>query len=115
MSQDASLPFEISVLEAQRLIGKRGADLRVIDVRDPDEYGLCRLPGAELIPLSTLPAAAAEKLADKGATLLVYCHHGMRSARAASVLRELGYVGAVSMAGGIEQWAVEIDPTVPRY
>ena len=110
-----TLPLEISVLEAQRLIGERGADLRVIDVRDPDEYALCRLPGAELIPLSTLPGAATEKLADKDATLVVYCHHGMRSLRAVNILREKGYTGAVSMAGGIEQWAVEIDPTVARY
>lgn len=111
----ADVELEISVAEAQRLIAAKGASLRLIDVRDPDEYALCRLPGAELIPLPVLPSEAAQKLADKSAPLLLYCHHGMRSARAAALLRELGYAGAMSMAGGIEQWAVEVDPTMARY
>lgn len=111
----AGVPLEISVAEAQLLIAAQGAQLRVIDVRDPDEYALCRLPGAELMPLPVLPSQAAQKLADQSAPLLLYCHHGMRSARAAALLRELGYAGAISLAGGIEQWAVEVDPTMARY
>lgn len=111
----SDVPLEVSVGEAQRLMTAKGAALRVIDVRDPDEYALCRLPGAELLPLSTLPSQAREELPDTGAELLVYCHHGMRSARAATLLREMGYGGAISMAGGIEQWALEIDPTTTRY
>ena len=108
-------PLEISVQETQRLLAAKGADLRLIDVRDPEEYAHCRLPQAELIPLSTLPTDAATKLPDKHAPILLYCHHGMRSARAADLLRQLGYQNAQSMSGGIDQWSHEIDSTVPRY
>ncbi len=109
------LPLEISVQETQRLLAAEGAGLRLIDVRDPDEYAHCRLPHAELIPLATLPADAASKLTDKSAQILVYCHHGMRSARATEFLRQMGYTNARSVAGGIDRWAQEIDPTTPTY
>lgn len=111
----AEIPLEISAQETQRLIAARGANLRLIDVRDPDEYEFNRLPGAELISLQELPSTAATRLPDKGAELILYCHHGMRSAQAANYLRQLGYANARSMAGGIERWSVEIDSTVPRY
>ena len=109
------LPLEISVQETQRLLTQEGVDLRLLDVRDPDEYAFCRLPRAELIPLSTLPSEAAAKLPDKGAHLVVYCHHGMRSMRATEALRQMGYFQVQSMAGGIDKWAHEIDSTTPTY
>ncbi len=114
---DAPLPLEISVREAvERLAGRAESGLRLIDCRDPEEFAFNRIDGAELIPLSTLPRVAADRLGDdKSAPLVVYCHHGMRSARAASVLRQLGYLQAQSLAGGIDRWSQEIDPAVPRY
>lgn len=108
-------PPEISVREAQGLLEARPAGLRVIDVRDPDEFQICRLPGAELIPLGELPAVAAQRLPDRGAELLVYCHHGMRSLRAVHHLRALGYDRARSMSGGMDRWSLEIDPGAARY
>ena len=108
-------PLEISVQETRRLLAEKAAGLRVVDVRDPDEYAYCRLPGSELIPLATLPAEAAEKLPDKSAQILVYCHHGMRSMRAAEYLSQTGYTNARSVAGGIDRWAREIDATTPTY
>ena len=113
MSEDSSL--EVSVAETQRLLAVKAGSIRLVDVRDPDEYEHCRLPGAELIPLPTLPSEAAAKLPDKEAHILLYCHHGMRSLRAAEILRQLGYKHAQSMAGGIDRWSHEIDSTVPRY
>ena len=110
-----SLPFEISAAEAALLLKHRPAGLRVVDVRDPDEFQICQLAGAELMPLVTLPNDAMSKLGDVEARILVYCHHGMRSLRAVEMLRHLGYHGAQSVSGGIEQWSVEIDPKVPRY
>ena len=109
------IPLEISVQETQRLLAAESADLRLVDVRDPDEYAHCRLPRSELIPLMTLPSEAAAKLHAKDAPIILYCHHGMRSARAAEILRQLGYTNARSMAGGIDLWSSEIDPAVPRY
>ena len=108
-------PLEISVRETQRLLAQAGADVRLVDVRDPDEYAFCRLPGAELIPLATVPGDAAAKLPDKAAHIVVYCHHGMRSLRATEALRQLGYSHVQSMAGGIDRWSHEIDPATPTY
>ena len=111
----SDVPLEISVLATQRRMAEAGASLRLVDVRDPEEFAYNRLPGSELIPLLELPSVAAERLPDKAAEILVYCHHGMRSANAANYLRQLGYANARSMAGGIERWSREIDPSVPRY
>lgn len=109
------LPFEISVAAASKLRQAAPAGLRVLDVRDPDEFAICRLAGAELMPLVTVPNEAIAKLGDLDAPILVYCHHGMRSLRAVEMLRHLGYAKSQSLTGGIEQWSLEIDPTVPRY
>ena len=91
----------------------RGDRLLLVDVREPWEYDLCRIPGAKLIPLGTLPATL-NALLDRD-DVICYCHHGMRSLDAAVWLRQQGVENAKSMAGGIEQWSAEIDPNVPRY
>ena len=110
----ADLPSpEIGVAEARERLEAGGA--RLIDVRDPDEFAYCQLPGAELIPLATVPSEAAAKLPDKSAEIIVYCHHGMRSLHAVGQLRALGYTNARSLAGGIDRWSREADPSVPRY
>jgi rhodanese-related sulfurtransferase len=91
----------------------RGDKLLLVDVREQWEYDLCRIAGAELIPLGTLPANLNTLLdADE---VICYCHHGMRSLDAAVWLRQQGVENAKSMAGGIERWSAEIDPQVPRY
>jgi rhodanese-related sulfurtransferase len=91
----------------------RGEKVLLVDVREQWEYDLCRIPGAKLIPLSTLPANLnALRDADD---VICYCHHGMRSLDAASWLRQQGIERARSMSGGIERWSVEIDQQVPRY
>ena len=115
MSEPSDLPLEISVQETQRLLVEPRAGFRLIDVRDPEEFAFCKLPGAELISLAVLPSAAMSRLPDKAVEMILYCHHGMRSMRATEYLRELGYTNARSMAGGIEKWSTEIDPKVPRY
>jgi len=104
--------IQISVKEVNERIA-RGDKLLLVDVREQWEYDLCRIPGAKLIPLGTIPANLNAFLdADE---VICYCHHGMRSLDAASWLRQQGVESAKSMAGGIECWSVEIDPSVPRY
>jgi adenylyltransferase/sulfurtransferase len=117
MPADNALPLEIGAHEAEALISAgNGTETRLIDCRDPDEFAFNRIAGAELIPLPTLPGDAAARLGqNRDARIVVYCHHGMRSARAAGILRALGYRNAQSLAGGIDRWSVEIDPAVPRY
>lgn len=88
---------------------------RLIDVREADEWERCRLPGAELLPLSQFPAIAAERLTDRAEPLLVYCHHGVRSGRVVDFLLRSGFADVTNLAGGIEAWSLEVDPSVPRY
>jgi len=105
---------EISAAETRALLDS-GARLRLIDCREPDEWALCRIEGAEPIPLSIFSGAAAQLLLDKQEPIVIYCHGGVRSLRAGQYLAELGYTDVRSMAGGIDAWSLEVDPSVPRY
>jgi rhodanese-related sulfurtransferase len=105
---------EIPALETKTLLD-RGEKLRLIDCREKDEFALCRIEGAELIPLSIFAGVAREHLADLHEPIIIYCHAGVRSARAALYLTQLGYTNVRSMAGGIDAWSLDVDPAVPRY
>src|SRR5579863_5812814 len=107
--------LEISPKEAQaRLANENGAVL--IDVREPEEFAVARVEGAELVPMQKVPAELQrlEAMADER-DLMVMCHHGVRSLNVVAWLRERGIENCFSVAGGIDQWSVEIDPAVPRY
>jgi rhodanese-related sulfurtransferase len=91
----------------------RGEKLFLVDVREPHEHAFCRIEGAVLIPMGTIPANLQKLDADED--VICFCHHGMRSLDVANWLRQQGVPSAKSMAGGIERWSTEIDPTVPRY
>jgi rhodanese-related sulfurtransferase len=90
-----------------------GAPVLLLDVRQPEEHALCALPGSVLIPLGEL-LGRIEEVHPEGATVVVYCHHGVRSLSGAALLRRAG-IEAVSLAGGIDRWALTVDATVPRY
>jgi rhodanese-related sulfurtransferase len=94
----------------------RGEAIRLVDVREPAEYAIARIEGAELIPMGTVPSRLQhlDAAADE-ATLIVFCHRGVRSLNVAYWLREQGVAACRSMAGGIDRWSEEVDPTVPRY
>ena len=87
----------------------------LIDCREADELALCRIEGHDWIPLGNFPASVETIAASAANGVVVYCHHGMRSLRAASFLRAQGIGNAFSMRGGIDRWSQEIDPDVPRY
>lgn len=87
--------------------------ITLIDVREPHEWNFVRLPSARLIPLGTLSHEIASIDAD--ADVVVYCHHGMRSEMAAYALRAAGIRRVRNLAGGIDRWSVDVDPTLPRY
>lgn len=91
----------------------RGEKFVFVDVREKWEYDTSRIEGSVLIPLREIPGNL-EKLRNAG-EIVLFCHHGMRSLDAAAWLRSQGIEGARSMAGGIDRWAVEVDPKVPRY
>jgi rhodanese-related sulfurtransferase len=92
-----------------------GADLVFIDCREPDEHALVRIEAATLLPMSQFAQRASELEAFRGKHVVVHCHHGGRSMRVAQWLRQQGFEQAQSMAGGIDQWAAEIEPGMARY
>lgn len=108
-----SIP-EITVQEAQARLASTHPP-RLIDVREEDEWALARLPGAELLPLSRFIEGVAETLRDPAEALLVYCHHGTRSAHATDYLLRHGFRDVTNLAGGIDAWSLAIDPAIPRY
>jgi rhodanese-related sulfurtransferase len=110
-----NLGMEVRPLDVKRRLDA-GEALYLIDVREPAEFQLARIEGAELIPMRTVPAALQhlEAKADDG-TLIVFCHHGVRSLQVVNWLREQGIAACQSMAGGIDQWSAVIDPAIPRY
>jgi adenylyltransferase/sulfurtransferase len=85
----------------------------LLDVREPYEWAIARLPDARLVPLDALPDAV--HTLDPSAELIVYCHHGMRSAAAVAWLRSQGFRRARNLTGGIDRWSREVDPSTRRY
>ncbi|HEY0776533.1 MAG TPA: molybdopterin-synthase adenylyltransferase MoeB [Gemmatirosa sp.] len=94
---------------AERLA--RGDDVQLVDVREAWEYALARLPGARLVPLGTIGSDAV----DASRPVVVYCHHGARGRTALERLLAAGVTRVANLAGGIDRWSAEVDPTVPRY
>jgi adenylyltransferase/sulfurtransferase len=90
-----------------------GTPLVVVDVREPQEWDICHLPGAVLIPLGELPQRLGEL--DPAVPVVCQCRSGIRSARAAQFLRLQGFQDVRNLTGGILAWADEVDPTVPKY
>jgi sulfur-carrier protein adenylyltransferase/sulfurtransferase len=85
----------------------------LLDVREPYEWSIARLPEARLIPLDALPESVSAL--DPGAEMVVYCHHGIRSAAAVAWLRERGFRRARNLTGGVDQWSRKIDSSTRRY
>jgi rhodanese-related sulfurtransferase len=86
--------------------------LVLLDVREDWETALCRLENATHIPIEEIEFRTTEL--DPAEEIVVYCHHGVRSAAVAGFLRQQGF-RAVNLAGGLDQWAQAIDPTMKRY
>jgi adenylyltransferase/sulfurtransferase len=107
MGFDELAPAEL----ARRLA--QGDDLDLIDVREPHEWNIARLPGARLVPLGTLPQNL--HTLDSARDVVVYCRSGARSARAAAQLSAAGFRRVWNLTGGILRWSDEVDPSVPRY
>ena len=100
-----------SALKARLDAGER---IQVIDVRQPNEYAYAKIEGSRLIPLGEILSRIDEL--DPAAEAVVYCHMGGRSARAIQALEQYGYSGKLyNLAGGINAWSDEVDPSIPKY
>lgn len=110
-----SASLEISVRDVKQLLDS-GKTVHLVDVREPNEFAICKIEGAALIPMRTVPGELQEITAKADeAPVIVFCHHGMRSLNVVNWLREQGVANCASMAGGIDAWSAIIDPSVPRY
>ena len=102
---------EITPIElAERL---HVGDVELIDVREPHEWDIARIPGARLIPLGDFPAAIPSL--DRTRDIVVQCRSGMRSGKAVRQLQAAGFTKVKNLAGGILRWSDDVDPTVPKY
>jgi len=109
----AANPDEVTVQEMQNALRDVNQGIRVIDVREPDEYQIAHVDGVPLFPLSTLPQRFTEL--DPNQQYYIHCKSGVRSLRALQFLREQGFKYLKSVKGGINAWADEIDHAVPKY
>ncbi|MDR1498083.1 MAG: molybdopterin-synthase adenylyltransferase MoeB [Puniceicoccales bacterium] len=112
-STAGDVPLEISCEDAREWLTQRESIL-LLDVREAVERAICHLPDSIHIPLGALPDYLKEHPFPADKTVLVYCHHGQRSLRAARLLRANG-IPATSVAGGINRWAASLDTSLPRY
>lgn len=103
-------PLEIDVTTAARLQAE-GALL--LDVREASEVATCAIPGSRHIPMRQIPESLPDLPKDR--LILVQCHHGGRSMRVTQFLRANGFTQVTNVAGGIDAWALEIDPSLARY
>ena len=100
-------PGEIEVTEVKRKLD-RGDDFLLIDVREPHEHKIARIPGARLIPLGEFAKHVGEF--DPQAEIVIHCQSGVRSARACGILRNAGFTNVRNMKGGILAWRQQVDP-----
>jgi rhodanese-related sulfurtransferase len=113
-AHEKCMPKEISVQDLAGMQNSR-EPVFLLDVRQPWEHQFVALPGSMLIPLPELARRSGEVQPSKGSLVVVYCHHGIRSMSGAALLEQLGFENVASLVGGIDAWAMEVDPTMPRY
>ncbi|MBL8470592.1 MAG: sulfurtransferase [Rhodocyclaceae bacterium] len=92
--------------------GERSKPL-LLDVREAHEWNIGHLAGAQHMPMHSVPGRMGELARD--ADIVCICHHGGRSAQVAMFLKQQGYSKIYNLAGGVDAWACEIDPAMPRY
>ncbi len=103
---------QLTPQQVQDGLQKQPAPL-LLDVREEDEVRLCALPGSLHIPMNLIPLRHNELPDD--VPIIVYCHHGIRSLNVARYLVHVGFENVANLQGGIDAWARQIDPSMPRY
>ncbi|MEG4071745.1 molybdopterin-synthase adenylyltransferase MoeB [Microcoleus sp. Pol14C2] len=116
-AQDQKKIPEMTVTELKELIDSGAKDFVLLDVRNPNEYQICQIPGSVLVPLPDIEhGAGVAKVKEllNGHRLIAHCKMGGRSAKALGILKEAGIEG-INVKGGITAWSEEVDPSVPQY
>lgn len=108
------MPLEIDVTAVKAKLDEGEAFL-LLDCREQHEYEIVRIESAQLLPMSEIADRVEELRPHQESEIVIHCHRGMRSLQVAQWLAGQGFANVKSMAGGIDRWAVEIDPDLPRY
>jgi rhodanese-related sulfurtransferase len=98
---------------AEWLADEQRAKPLLLDVREPWEHQICRIQGAELVPMRTVPARIGEL--DPERPIVCFCHHGGRSMQVAMFLERQGFSDVYNLTGGVDAWARQVDPAMPTY
>ncbi|MFQ5716372.1 MAG: molybdopterin-synthase adenylyltransferase MoeB [Nitrospinales bacterium] len=108
--------MELGVEEVKRMMDAK-TSFKLVDVRELSEYQICKIGGSILIPLADIQSKEPDKLDGLTASdqIVTHCHHGVRSLKAARALKEMGFSNVKSMSGGIDEWSLRVDSSVPRY
>ena len=114
MLPDTTESEEITPQQLAQLL-KESAEISLVDCREKDEWDFNRIERAKHWPLSKFPELGSALLASTDRPMVIYCHHGVRSAHAIAFLEEKGLSGFINLTGGIDRWSREVDPSVPRY
>ena len=116
MTSAAIPPFgkmsDMTVTELKARMDRGDAPM-IVDVREPAEFEICRIPGAVLIPLQQLPSRLGEL--DPAQEIVLHCKVGGRSANATAYLQRAGFTRARNLTGGILAWIDQVDPSQPKY
>jgi rhodanese-related sulfurtransferase len=107
------MDYEISVEQVKDKLD-RSEPFTLLDVREPWEFETARIEGAKLMPMGDVPSRAHQEL-DPDDSIVVVCHHGVRSMNVTAWLRQQGFEKAQSMRGGIDAWSRAVDRNVPVY
>lgn len=89
------------------------ANPHLLDVREPWEFEKCHLAGSQLVPMRQIPGALNEL--DQDQEIVVICHHGIRSRAVAAYLANNQFSRVINLSDGIDQWAKQVDPSMPTY
>jgi len=112
-TKDHGVPLEVDCRTVRQR--RQEEQLLLLDCREPDEYARVHIDGSLLIPMNEVPTRQGELEPYRSQPIVVYCHHGGRSLRVTHWLRGQGFTLVQNMAGGIDAWSLEIDPSLPRY
>lgn len=104
---------QMTAQELQTFLESTDTPPLLLDVREPLEFAHCRIEGSVNIPMNSVPARLAEL--DRDATIVTICHHGMRSGSVANFLVSRGFDKVINLAGGVDAWARQVDPSMPQY
>ncbi len=104
---------ELNPEELQAYLANPANSPRLLDVREPWEYGICRIKGAELIPMRQIPQALGRL--SPAEEIVVICHHGIRSRQVALFLERQGFSRVINLKEGVAGWARDVDPAMPTY